>query len=147
MKRQYKAGYLDKNVFDAILQLRRKNELKFKIMGLLESISTFDTISLIKLENPESIPPLLAVVNNLIIRGTPTICSTYISEKLNSLLKEFTPQDFISALHIVDTRESIPAFYTYDLESNFERAFQDSYIPSDKKYLLQFFLTVLQDLQ
>ena len=74
MRRQYKASYLDKNVFDSITNLRKGNEFKFKILGLLESVSTFDTLTNIDFDNPTSIPSLLAVANNIITRGNPTIC-------------------------------------------------------------------------
>ncbi len=139
MKRQYKASYLDKNVFDCITDLRKGNEFKYKIIGLLESLSTFDTLSNINLDNPTSIPSLLAVVNNLITRGNPTICSKEISAKLKYLSTGLSATDFYSALHLVDTRHNAAALFNEDLESNFERAFLNNYIPENKKYLTQFF--------
>jgi ATP-dependent DNA helicase RecQ len=139
MKRQYKASYLDKNVFDCITDLRKGNEFKYKIVGLLESLSTFDTLSNINLDNPTSIPSLLAVVNNLITRGNPTICSKEISAKLKHLSTGLSATDFYSALHLVDTRHNATELFNEDLGSNFERAFLNNYIPENKKYLTQFF--------
>lgn len=140
MKRQYKASYLDKNVFDSITDLRKGNEIKYKVLGLLESVSTFDTISNIDFDNsPTSIPSLLAVANNIITRGNPTICSKDISAKLKTLSTGLSATDFYSALHLVDTRNDISELYNDDLESNFERAFLNNYIPQNKKHLTQFF--------
>ncbi len=139
MRRQYKASYLDKNVFDSISDLRKANEFKFKILGLLESVSTFDTLTNIDFDNPTSIPSLLAVANNIITRGNPTICSKDISAKLKSFSTGLSATDFYSALHLVDTRPSVGDLYNEDLESNFERAFLNNYIPDNKKYLTQFF--------
>src|SRR5690554_1172859 len=123
MRRQYKASYLDKNVFDSISDLRKVNEFKFKILGLLESVSTFDTLTNIDFDNPTSIPSLLAVANNIITRGNPTICSKDISAKLKSISTGLSATDFYSALHLVDTRPNVGDLYNEDLESNFERAF------------------------
>lgn len=139
MRRQYKASYLDKNVFDSISDLRKVNEFKFKILGLLESVSTFDTLTNIDFDNPTSIPSLLAVANNIITRGNPTICSKDISAKLKSISTGLSATDFYSALHLVDTRPNVGDLYNEDLESNFERAFLNNYIPNNKKYLTQFF--------
>lgn len=138
MKRQYKASYLDKNVFDTISELQKRNECKFKILGLLESLSSFDTLSNIDFKNPTSIPSLLAVANNIITRGNPTICSEYISDKLKSFSTGFSKEDFYSTLHLVETRDNIGELYNEDLGSKFERAFLNN-IPQNKKYLTQFF--------
>ncbi len=139
MKRQYKASYLNKNVFDIITNLRKKDMYKYKILGLLESLSTFDALSEINLDNPTSIPSLLAVSNNIITRGNPTICSKYISSKLNSLLEDLTTEDLYEALHLIDTRPNTNELYFGDLESHFESAFLNNYIPTNKKCLTQFF--------
>lgn len=139
MRRQYKASYLDKNVFDSISDLRKGNEFKFKILGLLESISTFDTLTNIDFDNPTSIPSLLAVANNIITRGNPTICNKDTSAKLKSLSTGFSATDFYSALHLVDIRPIVGDLYNEDLESNFERAFLNNYIPDNKKYITHFF--------
>lgn len=139
MKRQYKASFLDKNVFDSISNLREGNEFKYKVLGLLESISAFDTLTDIDLDNPTSINSILAVANNIITRGNPTICSKDISAKLKSLSTGLATIDFYSALHLVDTRNNISELYSEDLGSNFERAFLKNYIPQNKKYLTQFF--------
>lgn len=139
MKRQYKASYLDKNVFDSITNLRKGNEFKYKVLGLLESLSTFDTLTEIEFDNPTSIHSLLAVANNIITRGNPTICSKDISAKLKSFSTGLSATDFYSALHLVDTRDNIGELYNEDLESSFERAFLNNRIPDNKKYLTQFF--------
>lgn len=139
MNRQYKASYLDRNVFDSISNLREKDEFKYKVLGLLESISTFDTETVIDLDNPTSINSILAVANNIITRGNPTICGKDISAKLRLFSNGLTEKDFYYALHLVDTRNNILELYNEDLESNFERAFLKNYIPQSKKYLTQFF--------
>lgn len=139
MKRQYKACYLNKDVFDSITNLRKGNEFNYEILGLLESLTTFDTLTEIDFDNPTSISPLLAVANNIITRGNPTICSNGISTKLKTLGTGLSATDFYFALHLVDTRHNVGELYNEDLESNFERAFLDYFIPNDKKYLTQFF--------
>ncbi len=139
MKRQYKASHLDKNVFDSITNLRKGNEFKYKVLGLLESLSTFDTLTEIDFDNPTSIHSLLAVSNNIITRGNPTICGKDISAKLKSFSTGLSATDFYSALHLVDTRHNVSELYNEDLESNFERAFLNNYIPDNKKYFTQFF--------
>ena len=139
MKRQYKASYLDKNVFDSISELRKRNEFKYKVLGLLESLSTFDTLTDIDFDNPTSIHSLLAVANNIITRGNPTICSKDISAKLKSFSTGFSATDFYSALHLVDTRHNVADLYNEDLGSNFERAFLNTHILQNKQYLTQFF--------
>jgi len=138
MKRQYKASYLDKNVFECIIDLRKGSEFKYKIFGLLESLSTFDTLTDINLDNPTSISSLLAVANNIITRGNPTICSNNISAKLKSFSTGLSATDFYSALHLVDTRLNDADLFNADLGSNFEGAFLNN-IPENKKYLTQFF--------
>ena len=139
VKQQYKASYLDKAVFDSFDRFNDNDEVQYKLLGLLESVSTFDTISNIDFRNSQQIYPLLAVANNIITRGNPTISSRYISSKLAFLSDGLTDQDFLDALHIVDTRPDHHLLYDDDLESNFERAFLNGYIPDDKKYLTQFF--------
>lgn len=139
VKQQYKASYLDKAVFDSFDSFNDNDEVQYKLLGLLESVSTFDTISNIDFRNSQQIYPLLAVANNIITRGNPTISSRYISSKLAFLSDGLTDQDFLDALHIVDTRPDHHLLYDDDLESNFERAFLNGYIPDDKKYLTQFF--------
>ena len=138
MRRQYKASYLDKEVFDSISELKKGNEFKYKVLGLLESLSTFDTLTEIDFDNPTSIPSLLAVANNIITRGNPTICGKDISAKLKSFSTGLSATDFYSALHLVDARHNVAELYNEDLESNFERAFLN-YFPQNKKYLTQFF--------
>jgi superfamily II DNA helicase RecQ len=139
MKRQYKACYLDKDVFDSISQLRKGNEFKYKVLGLLESLSTFDTFTAMDFDNPSSIHSLLAVANNIITRGNPTICSKDISAKLKSLSAGHSATEFYSALHLVDTRHNVAELFDEDLESNFEKAFLNNYITPNKKYFTQFF--------
>lgn len=139
MKRQYKASFLNKPVFDCFSELQNSEEFKYNINGLFESLSTFDTLSDINLDNPITIPPLLAVANNIITRGNPSICSREISEKLKFLSNGFSPIDYYSALHLVDTRDHLIGLFDEDLGSNFERAFLNNHISADKKYLTQFF--------
>lgn len=139
MKRQYKASYLDRKTFDIISELRKDEKLKYKLIGLLESVSSFDIISSIPLDNPASVPSILAVANNLITRGTPTICSKGISSKLAFLSDGLTAKECYDTLHIIDARPNSSELYDEDLGSNFERAFLNNYIPDDKKYLTQFF--------
>lgn len=67
------------------------------------------------------------------------IRSKDISAKLNALSTGLSETDFYTALHLVDTRHNVAELYNDDLESNFERAFLNNYIPQNKKYFTQFF--------
>jgi len=139
MIRQYRASSLSKQVFESVSKLRKQKDYKFKIIGLLESLSTFDTLSEIPIEAPDEIPPLLAVANNLITRGNPTIASEKVNASLSSFLTGFSELDFYYALHLVDTRPSILKLYDEDLGSRFEEVFLNDIIPEDKRFLVQFF--------
>lgn len=134
---QYKAAFLHKTIFDRLYELRKK-EQKLKIKGLLESISTFDVISSLDLNTPNEINPLLAVANNLITRGYPTLCSRHIFRRLDPMVSELDVDDIFKALHIVDCRPNLPDIYTEDLDSDFERAFLENIIPDEQKHLVQF---------
>jgi ATP-dependent DNA helicase RecQ len=139
MNQQYKAGYLDKHIFDSLTELKKKEDSKFKIIGLLESVSTFDTQTKVNLKSPNYIQPLLAAANNIIIRGNPTICSRFISAKLSSLISGLSQIEIFQGLHLVDVRPNISNLYDEDFGSRFEKAFLNNFIPADKKYLTQFF--------
>jgi ATP-dependent DNA helicase RecQ len=139
MKFQYKAAYLSKSVFDQFRQLMEKQEVKYKLLGLWEHVTTFDVITQFNLENPTQLEPLLAVANNLICRGTPTIASNYISQNLDHFNNNFTPDDFFKALHLIDNRPDRPSFYSEDLDSQFEAAFLNSYLSTSGKVLTQLF--------
>ncbi len=139
MKHQFKAAFLIKPVFDQFRLDMENPEKKLKILGLFDHISTFDVITQINLTNPDVLHPLLAVSNNLICRGAPTLASTFVSKILDGFNKKFTPEDFFIALHLIDTRPDRPSFYTQDLGSQFEAAFLNNYIKSSGKILTQLF--------
>ena len=136
---QYKAGFLTKKIFDALFELQNDELYKYKVLGLLESVSTFDVESSVPLKHPEVIPPLLAVANNILSRGNPTICSQTIENHLSKIDRGYTAIDYFEALHIVDVRQPMPALFTSDLESGFEKDFLTKIIPPNKRYLVQFF--------
>jgi ATP-dependent DNA helicase RecQ len=139
MNLQYKASYLIKSVFDDIRDLTKNEHFKFKLLGLLESTSTFDVITNINLTPSGEMNSLLAVANNIITRGTPTLASKLICQELSFLKDNFTSKDYYNALHILDTRSKANPIYKDDLESGFEKSFLENIIPEDKKYLVQLF--------
>lgn len=130
---------MSKDVFDKLRELQGSNEHNFKLLGLYESLATFDVDATINLENPEIIPPLLAVANNIITRGNPTIAPICVSKELNAYSSDFSAEDLFAALHLVDSRERTPHISQYGLGSAFEKAYLLEYIPHDKRYLVQFF--------
>lgn len=136
---QYKAGFLTKEVFDSLFELQKDEQYKYKILGLFESVSSFEVETLLSLKHPEFIPPLLAVANNIISRGYPTICSHTVKEYFNDINIKYTAIDYFEALHMIDVRQPMPALFTKDLESGFEKDFLTKIIPPDKRYLVQFF--------
>ena len=136
---QYKAGFLTKEVFDSLFELQKDEQYKYKILGLFESVSSFEVETLLSLKHPEFIPPLLAVANNIISRGYPTICSHTVKEYFNDINIKYTAIDYFEALHIVDVSQPMPTLFTKDLESGFEKDFLTKIIPPDKRYLVQFF--------
>lgn len=136
---QFKAGFLSKKVFDSLFELQKDEHYKYKILGLFESVSSFEVETLLSLKHSDFIPPLLAVANNIISRGYPTICSPTVNEYIKNDEKTYTPIDYFEALHMIDLRQPMPALFTKDLESGFEKDFLTKIIPPDKRYLVQFF--------
>jgi ATP-dependent DNA helicase RecQ len=139
MIRQYKAGFLDKTVFEAFRQLLSEKDYEYRILGLLDHVTTFDLISNLNFDLPENPHSLLAVANNIISRGCPTIASRLVSEKIASFNNNFTEYDFFNSLHLLDYRPGRPELYADDLGSQFEAAFLNNYIPSKGKILTQLF--------
>lgn len=139
MKLQYKAGYLSKNVFNQLRQLMEQEKQKYKILGLFDHVTTFDVITNFNLQKHPELNPLLAVANNLVCRGTPTIASKFISNEVAGFYQDFRPEDFIQALHLIDPRPNRPKYYTDDLDSQFEAAFLNQYFKTSGKVLTQLF--------
>lgn len=139
MSIQYKASFLTRDVFDSLKSLAKNESFQYKILGLLNSVSTFEVITNIDLTKPDDIHPLLAVANNIITRGTPTIASKFINNKLQHLSEEFNGLDFYNALHLIDGRKDTKSIYIDDLGSGFEKAFLENLVPEDKKHFVQIF--------
>lgn len=81
---QLHAGYINSGLYDYLLQF---NYDKKRVDGLLKSLSVFEVRGLSfnkKLEYEYS--SLIAVLENLVSRGLPTFCSTFIEDSLSNNL-------------------------------------------------------------
>lgn len=156
---QYKAGYILESVWKELKKLSKDETDDSKLKGLLENLTTFDVITTLKLNRSADINSLLAVANNIITRGTPTLCSVFVEEEIAKSLKltekkieygaikfpftnsNYTTDAFFNALHFIlpETEALREQLYTADLDSNFENNFINSLIPSEHSYLKQLF--------
>lgn len=156
---QYKAGYFLESVWKELKNLSKDEVDDLKLKGLLENLTTFDAITTLNLNRPADINSLLAVANNIITRGTPTLCSVFVEEEIANSMKrtekkieygtikfpftnsDYTTEAFFNALHFIlpKTEATAEQLYTADLDSNFEKNFINSLIPSEHSYLKQLF--------
>ena len=155
--RQFFAGYILDEVSETFNGLPNTVE-KETAKSLLRSLSSFDVHSNIPLEAPENIDSKIAVLNNLIVRGLPTIAPIDIQDAFVSAFGTSTPTDKESpvikycsngkldvnelylALHIIDPRFSAENYNGDLLESDFEKAFINKRLKgSDNEYLIQMF--------
>lgn len=166
---QYQAGY----ILDAVLQAlnvfkpfkdSQSDDRLLAVQGLYQQLSTFDVRGPHNLTtNAQYVHPVLAVVRNLITRGTPTLASEYVEQAFAKALGETsakekdgsirfpfvseknstTPPDKLTklfrALHPIDPRAKDRTDYLNlsDLDSSFERDFLLSIIPESASYLAQ----------
>lgn len=156
---QYKAGYFLESVWRELKNLSKDEVDDLKLKGLLENLTTFEAITTLNLNRPADINSLLAVANNIITRGTPTLCSVFVEEEIANSIKrtekkieygtikfpilssDYTTETFFNALHFIlpRTESTTEELYTRDLDSNFERNFITTLIPNDYSYLKQLF--------
>lgn len=156
---QYKAGYFLESVWKELKNLSKDKVDDLKLKGLLENLTTFDAVTTLNLNRPADINSLLAVANNIITRGTPTLCSVFVEEEIANSMKrtekkieygtikfpstnsDYTTEAFFNALHIIlpKTEATTEQLYTADLDSDFEKNFINSYIPNEHSYLKQLF--------
>lgn len=156
---QYKAGYFLESVWKELKKLSKDEDDDLKLKGLLEILTTFDAVTTLNLNRPADINSLLAVANNIITRGTPTLCSVFVEEEIANSMKrtekkieygtikfpftnsDYTTEAFFNALHIIlpKTEATTEQLYTADLDSKFEKNFINSLIPSEYSYLKQLF--------
>lgn len=140
MNGQHRASSLGKEVFRAFQKLHKDKGYRLKLDGLLDAVSSFDVATKVSDLSLDYITPVLAVANNLITRGFPTICSRTVEEYYEGLVgAQYDPDQLFDALHLVDTSADHRKLFTDDLESNFEHAFVNSYISNKHRYLTQFF--------
>ncbi len=153
---QYKAGYFSKKIFDTLFDIindevdNHENyevnnqdiiKRKYCIIGLIERAVTFDVSSnleLINPDNPKDIPSLLAVANNIITRGFPTLLPRNMSKHIDEYYSKysFSIDDISWALHLADKRKKIPSIYLNDIESDFERNFISNLFNSSENQII-----------
>lgn len=143
---QLQAGYILSATHQRLEEwATRKNKHRLALDGLLEWLGTFDIVTNLDLKQAKDVNPLLAVANNILNRGLPTLPSVWLEEQLAQSLKltyrldnkqngsiEFPfnsegpkGKDIFQAFHlIVPGLVSEASFYdTNDLDSDFERTF------------------------
>lgn len=148
---QHKAGFC----IESILQLKKDKKYANQITGLLNYLSCFDVYC-----NDTTIEfsSCLSVIQNIIVRGCPTIPSIFIEETLAKAFPlwfskidncgsigyklredEATTQAIFEALHIIDKRLELTKnnYPTKRLESSLETALLFDYLPRDWKFLIQ----------
>jgi superfamily II DNA helicase RecQ len=156
---QYKAGYFLESVWKELKKLSKDEVDDLKLKGLLENLTTFDAVTTLNLNRPADINSLLAVANNIVTRGTPTLCPVFVEEAIANSIKQTTKaveygtikfpfknsqykgEDFFNALHFIlpKTEATTDQLYTADLDSEFEKNFINSIIPTEHSYLKQLF--------
>lgn len=156
---QYKAGYFLESVWKELKKLSKDETADLKIKGLLENLTTFESVTTLNLNRPADINSLLAVANNLVTRGTPTLCSIFVEEAIANSIKrtvktieygtikfpfanfDYTTDILFNALHFIlpKTEATVEQLYTADLDSDFEKNFLISLIPTEHSYLKQLF--------
>jgi len=156
---QYKSGYILESVWKELKKLSKDETADLKIKGLLENLTTFDAITTLNFNRPADPNSLLAVANNIITRGTPTLCSTFIENKISEATKrttkkveygtikfpftdtKITAEIILNALHFILPKEQARGeeIYSGDLDSNFEKSFINSLMPTEHSYLKQLF--------
>lgn len=152
---QFHAGFVLDSVYDKLSQC---TDFKSKVVPLLSRLCMFNVSSNVEFcEGYGNIDPTLAVMNNLIIRGLPTISSLFIEQFFSktfgiskiddnkSAIKYkcagyLSKDELFEALHVVDPRFSISLNYNSSiLESNFEKDFISTLVSKygDNAYLAQ----------
>ena len=153
MHQQYHAGYILDEVSSSLNELQER--LHDTAEALLQSLCAFDVRSNKSLSLPDDIDSKWAVINNMIVRGTPTIAPLKLQELFaDSFGKSTKPngdtptiwfskqgtnvQAIFEALHIIDPRFTIENYNGDMLESDFEKHFVESILNgSASKYLIQ----------
>jgi ATP-dependent DNA helicase RecQ len=158
-KMQYKAGYFLESVWKELKKLSKDEVDDLKLKGLLENLTTFDAVTTLTLNRPADINSLLAVANNIVTRGTPTLCPVFLEEAIANSIKQttktieygtikfpfansdYTTEILFKALHFIlpKTEATVEQIYTADLDSDFEKNFLTSLIPTEHSYLKQLF--------
>lgn len=160
---QYQAGY----ILDAVqrtlhafegesnpdIEYQKRSR---KIQGLLGQLSTFDVIRPDQFTKPNQPAAILAVLRNIITRGTPTLPSESLEEIFAERLKftavrpdkgalkypairDLDRDSLLCALHLIDPRARHRADYLdlTDTDSGFEQDFLLSLIPEPAGFLTQ----------
>lgn len=156
---QHQAAYTLGALKDHFIEASESGEETYRLVrGLLNHLSTFD------LKSPNDLPssprPILAVANNIVTRGLPTLASEFVEEEFAKCLNlterssrsgsiHFTlkrhidtgevKRGVLQAMHIVDPRAKVRNNFLYldDTDSQFERNFLLQLIPETKSYLAQ----------
>lgn len=158
--KQFQSGYILDSVRECLLQYSKDNKKEGYVSGLLQSLCTFNITTSLKLDITSEVPSILAVANNILTRGLPTLASIGIEEYFEKALKlttknedrgklefKFTQdvvnqkhgQELFKLLHPIDPRAIERKKYLdlSNLDSNFEKSFLTTLIPEKYSFLTQ----------
>jgi ATP-dependent DNA helicase RecQ len=150
---QLHAGYIPSPIYIELVKFKSEKS-KLKLEGLLQSLCVFDVHGNIDPIIPDSPNPYLSVLYNAVSRGIPTLLSPNlealfalrlgftkdISDEFVlsfSLNQHFKLKNYFELLHPADPRyvNREKFLNTSYAESNFEKAFLTSYLPSELSFL------------
>lgn len=146
------AGY----ILDSVSQTLETLGKGETVNELLLSLSEFDIRSDQPMVLPEDIDPKLAVMNNILTRGLPTLAPVAMERKFNRFYHlsvepndespslsyntrgNLKAEDLFAALHVIDPRFEVSYYHDGILQSEFERQFIQQLSSDDKmSYLVQ----------
>lgn len=157
---QLQAGYITDAVRQAVMKYAEEHCKEGGVQGLLLGLSTFCVDAIPAPEEKGKVPPILAVAQNILTRGLPTLPSVDLEEVYSHALGLTTRNDhygkiafpftaavaaddagrcIFEALHVIDpaSRDRLDYLELADLESGFERQFILSLLPEKFSYLAQ----------
>jgi len=158
--KQFQAGYICDSIKDHLERFAKDNNVENNLYGLLKNLCTFNVSSSLKLKTTTEVPSIIAVANNILTRGLPTLASVKVEEyfeqalslarknvergKLSFPFKNEIDNDNIGEecfkiLHVIDPRGTERNKYLdiSKLDSNFEKNFLLNLIPEKYSFLTQ----------
>jgi hypothetical protein len=158
---QFQSGYILESVRDLIPSYAKQPQRQSAVEGMLHSMGTFNVRTEQNLEAKHSIPSILAVAQNIVSRGLPTLASVDVEEWFSQTLGltnrfddvergritfPFSQRTSVNdgetvfkTLHTIEPRAKMREEYLdmSDVDSAFEEDFLLRLIPEGHSYLAQ----------